>query len=180
MKRLLFALILLSACRNETALVSTDTREPIDMAYVTGPELKVYAQANENSPVIATYQNSEGVSILEKHGDWVQIRVGDRAGWARAANLGSGADAQQQAKNPTARFRSSPAAVTQVSARGEIYLEADVNTDGDVVAVRILSNTTGNPGLAAQNAAALQAAKFYPIVQRGERKPFKYYHRVSY
>jgi uncharacterized protein YgiM (DUF1202 family) len=143
--------------------------------------MKVHSQANDNAPVIATYQSGEGVSVLEKRGQWVQIRVGERAGWVRAASLGSAQQAQLQSDNPTARFRSSPAAVmTHVPAKGEIYLEADVNTDGDVVAVRILSNTTGNDSLAAQNAAALQAAKFYPIVQHGERKPFKYYHRVSY
>jgi len=28
--------------------------------------------------------------------------------------------------------------------------------------------------------AALEQAKFYPIVQRGEKKPFKYYYRVDY
>jgi len=55
-----------------------------------------------------------------------------------------------------------------------------VNTDGDVVSVKVIDNTTGNPGLAAQNAASLQAAKFYPIVKNSERKPFKYYHRVTY
>ena len=70
--------------------------------------------------------------------------------------------------------------VSAPAAKGEIYIEADVNTDGDVVATRIITNTTGSEALAAQNAAALRQAKFYPIVQSGERKPFKYYHRVSY
>ena len=34
--------------------------------------------------------------------------------------------------------------------------------------------------LAAQNANALRSSKFYPIVVKGERKPFKYYHKVTY
>ena len=105
MKRLFAALLLLTACSKETELVTTDTREPIDFAYVTGMELKVHAQPDDNAPVIATYQSVEGVSILQKRGHWVQIRVGDRAGWARSAGLGSAAEARVQGENPTAQFR---------------------------------------------------------------------------
>lgn len=120
------------------------------------------------------------MSILEKRGDWVQIRVGTRVGWARSAGLGSAAEAKLQTENPTARFRSPAPTVPAVSAKGDIYMEADVNTDGDVVAVKILVNTTGNDNLAALNADALRQAKFYPIVLKGTPKPFKYYHRVSH
>lgn len=180
MKRLFAALLFLVACGKETALVTTDTRESIDFAYVTGMELKVHTKPEDSAPLMATYQHSEGVSILEKRGDWLQIRVGDRAGWARAAGLGSAAVAKLQGENPTARFRTPAPTVPQVSANGDIYMEADVNTDGDVVAVKILSNTTGNENLAALNAEALKQAKFYPIVLKGTRKPFKYYHRVTY
>jgi hypothetical protein len=70
--------------------------------------------------------------------------------------------------------------VSAPSAHGEIYLEADVNSDGEVLSVKTLSNTTGSEALVSQNAAALRSSKFYPIVQKGERKPFKYYHKVTY
>ncbi len=66
------------------------------------------------------------------------------------------------------------------SARGEIYLEADVNSDGEVTAVRTISNTTGSLALEAQNTDSLKQAKFYPIVRNNERVKFKYYHRVTY
>jgi hypothetical protein len=180
MKRLL-AILLLAACsRHQTAAPPTDTREPIDFAYVTGPELRVHARADDASPVVVTYQNSESVSIMSKKGEWVEVRVGDRTGWARDGDLGTGAQAKEQQDNPQARFRAFPSPVSSPGAHGQIYFEADVNTDGDVVSVQILENTTGSVPLAAQNAASLQAAKFYPIVKNGERKPFKYYHRVEY
>lgn len=38
----------------------------------------------------------------------------------------------------------------------------------------------GQEDLAARNAAALERAKFYPIVVKGERKPFVYDYRVDY
>ena len=73
-----------------------------------------------------------------------------------------------------------PMPVSAPSARGEIYLEADVNSDGDVVTVRTISNTTGSAALEAQNTNALKSAKFYPIMQNNQRVKFKYYHRVTY
>ena len=45
---------------------------------------------------------------------------------------------------------------------------------------QIISNTTGSTALAEQNAAALMMAKFYPIVQKGQKKDFLYYYRVDY
>jgi len=150
------------------------------MKHVTAPDMRVHAQATDASPVILTYQNGEGVSIMSKRGDWVEVRTGDKTGWAHASDLGSGAEAQAQSDNPTPKFRVFPSPVTNPTAHGEVYLQADVNTDGDVVDVKTIGNTTGSDALAAQNAAALKLAKFYPIVKNGERKPFQYFHRVQY
>ncbi len=172
--------LLMMFCSREPVLPPTDTREPVDVAYVTGPELRVHAQPNDASPVIIKYENGESIPIMSKRGEWVEVRTGEHTGWAHTDDLGTGAQAKEQQDNPAPRFRRFPSPVSSPAAHGDLYFEADVNTDGDVVAVKVIDNTTGNPGLAAQNAAALQAAKFYPIVKSGERKPFKYYHRVTY
>lgn len=183
MKPLAVALLLfLPACSRETPVVpeATDTRESIEVLYIAVPSLSVREQANDTAVVIATYPIGEAVSVLAKQGDWVEIRTGDRSGWARAAELQT---AQQQASgeaNPEPKFQRMPLPVSAPSARGEIYIEASVNTDGDVTDTRIITNTTGIPALAAQNEAALKAAKFYPIRIKGEVKTFKYYHRVTY
>jgi uncharacterized protein YgiM (DUF1202 family) len=174
------SLLLLLACGNETEpfIEKTDTRAPVSRLYVTGPDLPVREKPDETSPAITTYQRGERVAILAEQGEWVEIRVGDRSGWARKDRLG--AAEKQEDDNPTVRFQKAPASVTNLTAKGEVYIEADVNTDGDVVNTRILVNTTGSDVLAQQNEAALRQAKFYPIVQSGERQPFKYYHRVTY
>ncbi|HEX9163927.1 MAG TPA: SH3 domain-containing protein [Thermoanaerobaculia bacterium] len=181
MKYLAIAVLaLLGACSRAEQPPPTDTREPIEISYVTAPALRVHAQPNDASPLVLTYENGEAVSVMSKKGDWVEVRVGDRTGWGHAADLGSAKEAKQQEENPEVRFRVFPSPVSNPSAHGEIYLEADVNTDGDVVGVRTIGNSTGSEALAAENAASLQQAKFYPIVKKGQRKPFKYYHRVTY
>lgn len=184
MKRLIlsFALFAAAFCGEKppTGAVAIDTREPVAVKYVSSPELQVHERPDAASPVVSTYQNGEAISILTEQREWVEIRTGESSGWARAADLGTAEAKVQQEENPEPKFRIMPLPVTAPSARGEIYLEADVNTDGDVVAVRTITNTTGSASLADLNSAALRSARFHPIVLQGERKPFKYYHRVTY
>ena len=183
MKRLAVTLLLLAACSRETPVTDTtpiDTREPINISYVGSPELVIRERAEDDAPVLATLGNGEAVSVLADKGDWVEVRVGDRAGWAKKAELTTAAGKMEAETNPQPKFRVMPMPVSAPSARGEIYIEADVNTDGEVTSVRMIQNTTGSEALGQQNMDALRQAKFHPIVLKGERQKFKYYHRVTY
>lgn len=183
MRRLALLALLLVACKKETVVTDTvamDAREPVAVRYVGAPELPVREQANDTAPIVATYQNGEAVSVLAEKGEWVEVRSGDRTGWARAADLTTAEKKQEAEDNPQPKFRVMPMPVSAPSAHGEIYLEADVNSDGEVTAVRTLVNSTGSAALEAQNAAALRSAKFVPIVRDNSRTKFKYYHRVTY
>jgi uncharacterized protein YgiM (DUF1202 family) len=175
------SLLLVVACGHpEVPSAPTDTREPVDVAYVNAPQLRVHAQPYDSSVVISNFESGEAVSVMAKQGEWFEIRVGDHTGWAHSGDLGNGADAKKQQADPQVRFQRFPVPISAPNVHGDIYFEADVNTDGDVTSVKILDNTTGSEVLAAQNATALQSAKLYPIVKHGERKPFKYHHHVSY
>jgi TonB family protein len=185
MKRLALLVLLAAAaaCKQETVVTDTtpvDTREPIAIRYVGSPELPVRQQPNDTAPILVTYQNGESISIMAEKGEWVEVRSGDGSGWARAADLTSAEGKQQAEDNPEPKFRVMPMPVSAPSAKGEIYLEADVNSDGEVTSVRTLSNTTGSAALERQNTDALQNAKFFPIMQNNQRTKFKYYHRVTY
>lgn len=130
--------------------------------------------------MVTHYQHSESVPILARKGDWAEVRTAMGSGWVRQSELVSAEEAAQSKENPNPRFQHPPAPVSAPGAHGTVYIEADVNTDGDITKTTIIENTTGSTGLAEQNAFALKRSKFYPIIIRGERKPFKYYYRVDY
>jgi uncharacterized protein YgiM (DUF1202 family) len=174
-------LIALAACRNEPAVtVTTDTRAPIEVAYVGAPELQVHTKTDDASPVITTYLNGESVSLLARKGGWVEVKTAGASGWAHAADLTNADAAKQEEKNPTPRFRTPPSPVVQPGAHGAIFIEANVNDQGEVTSTTVIVNETGSAPLAAQNEAALRAARFYPVVQKGKRVPFIYDYRVTY
>ena len=181
MKRLLFVLVVLFvACKQEVVPPPAPARETIEIAYVGAPELAVHKTADDASPVVTKFLNGESVSIFTKKGDWVEVRTSDGSGWAHAADLTKAAGAKAEEANPTPKFRKPPSPVSQPGAHGTVYIEAAVNTEGDVTHTQLISNTTGSEALASQNEAAIKQAKFYPIVQKGQKKDFLYYYRVDY
>jgi hypothetical protein len=174
MKRAAFFLLLFAlSCKQEHVVTETvDTREPVGVWYVGAPGgMKVRAQPNDTAAEVATYQNGEAISVLVQKGDWAEVRVGGGSGWAKMADLTTAEEKKQAELDPQSqvKFRIMPLPVSAPSAHGAIYIEADVNSDGDVITTRVLENSTGSPALAAQNAAALMAAKFYPIIQKNVR-----------
>jgi uncharacterized protein YgiM (DUF1202 family) len=175
------SLLFLLSCRQEPAATETvDTREPTGVSYVGAPELAVRERPEDAAPVVETYQNGEAISVLSEKGEWVEVRTGDRSGWAKKSDLTTAAGKQEAEENPQPKFRIVPMPVSAPSTHGEIYIEADVNSDGEITATRVLQNTTGSTALAEQNMNSLKSSKFYPIVVKGERKSFKYYHKVTY
>lgn len=183
MRRTIIALALvLVACSSRVpAVPPADTPRPaIDIQYVGVASIKVYAEPTEVAPVVTTYGYTETVSILARKGDWVEVRTGEGSGWARAADLMGAEQVEPILKNPSPRLATAPVAIPNPRARGEIVIEAKVNTNGEVVSVRVVKNTTGLQKLADANAAALQQAKFYPMVQKGRRLAFTYGYDVTY
>jgi len=178
----ILVLLLLVACgtKRQVPVASAETpRMAIEIRYVGVPQMSIYAQPNDVAPVITTYGYTETVSILAKQGDWVEVRTVDGSGWAHAKEL---ITAQEAAaiKGETPRFMVAPLGVPNGGRRGEIGLEAKVNTDGAVVDVKMVKNTTGSEPLAVANAESLKAARFYPLIQKGQHVAFTYQHHVYY
>lgn len=179
MKRLAAVLVLAVACSQEPSTVATgtlDTRETKEVLYVIAPGgAQVYAKADTASEVMAEYLTGEALSVLAKQGEWSEVRQGAGSGWIRSAALGT---RQQQENVP--KFKVEPKAVPPRGVTGEIYIEATVNTEGDIVDLRLIANTTGSAELAREEMAALRAAKFHPFVLNGRQQTFTFSHRVTY
>jgi TonB family protein len=179
MRAFVVAMILAAACADEAPRPAV--RTPIAVEYVRGDSLAIHEKPSDDAPVIARYDGGESVSILSRTGDWSEVRTADGSGWAHASELASAAEskaAESEVIKP--RFRIAPAPVTQPGARGEILLVANVNSDGEVIDVKVERNTTGSRSLEAMNVAALRRARFVPIVRHGKRTPFVYDYHVGY
>ncbi|HEY8182620.1 MAG TPA: SH3 domain-containing protein [Thermoanaerobaculia bacterium] len=172
-------LILLVGC-SKPDVETTDTREPIAIRYVGVADLPVHSQPGDITPVITHYKHGESISVLSHKGDWAEVRTAMGNGWVHQKDLVGAEEAASSKENPNPRFEHAPSPVTAPSAHGTIYIQADVNTDGDITNTTLIDNTTGSPDLAEKNMAALKRAKFYPILIHGERKPFQYFYRVDY
>jgi len=186
MKHILFALLILTACVKRPAPVASDTQPvppaeqmAIAVEYVGVPAMTVYERPALDATVTGSYGLSEAISVLDVKGDWKRIRTFDGTGWVQGKDLLT-ADQIGSVDLAVPRFYVVPAPVNAPRARGEIELHAKVNTDGAVVEVRTIKNTTGSQALAQQNAEALKKALFYPMVDKGARKTFIYEHHVYY
>jgi len=187
MKHLAVAALILAAvgCTQKPAPVASETtaadpseRYAIAVEYVAVPKAIVYARAAVDAPVIDAYGLTEAVSILEKKGEWVEVRTFNGTGWVKQADLVAG-DVAKNMDTTTPRFYVAPAAIPY-NRGGEIWFQAKVNTDGQVVEVKTIKNTTGSQAIADANGEALKNASFYPMVDKGARKTFIYEHRVYY
>lgn len=162
----------------ESTSIAPGEQLAIAVEYVAVPSLTVRVRPAVDAEVTGSYGFKEAISVLERRGEWTRIRTFDGDGWVKQADLMNAAQADDAATS-VPRFYIAPAAIP-FSTAGEIWLQAKVNTDGDVVEATVTKNTTGVAALANANADALKAAKFYPLVDKGSRKTFVYEHRVYY
>jgi len=180
---ILIAFILLFSCTQKPAPI-TQANDPADrlaiaIQYVGVPQVNVYTAPDLNSSVDSVYRYGETVSVLSFKGDWAELRTSRGSGWVSKKELMTAAELQQLVESQVPRFLTPPVAIP--SARhGQITMQAKVNTDGEVIQVTPVKNTTGDSQLALDNANALLNARFYPMVQKGQRFTFTYEHNVTY
>ena|SRR6185369_15055822 len=180
---ILLTIALLFSCTNKptpvTQAANPADRPAIAILYVGLPQVYVRSEPSPNSVVSTAYRYAETVSVLSVRGDWAEVRTVSGSGWVERRDLLT-SQAMQELLNATEPRFLTPAATVPARAKGEIVLRARVNTDGEVFEVKTVSNTTGNEQLALDNAAALQQARFYPMMQKGLRAAFTYDHKVTY
>lgn len=173
--------LLLIGCSEEVPDVPP-MRETVAIEYVSAEAAVVRKSPQPTAPEVARISNAEPVSVLAYGGTWAEVRTGTGTGWVERAQLAPKVEvAKLESTRDKPRFRQPPMPVTSPGpVSGEIVLEAQVNSEGQVVSVRTLSNTTGSTELEERNTAEFRKSSFYPMMVNGKKKPFFYYHRVSY
>lgn len=179
-------LVAVLSCTQKPAPVASETQTSVEPAeryaigieYVAVPRASVHARPAEDSPVIESYGLTEAVSVLEKKDGWTLVRTFSGAGWVKGTDLVD-AKTSEAMDTTTPRFYVEPGKVP-FRGRGEIWLQAKVNTDGQVVEVKTVKNTTGSQAVETANIDALKVAQFYPMLEKGQHKTFVYEHRVYY
>lgn len=163
---------------NENKVIAPDEQAAIAVEYVAVPSMKVFQKPSLDAQITGQYGLTEAISILDRKDGWCKIRTFEGIGWVQQKDLMNG-DTADKLDTTTPRFYTAPTAV-EFRGHGELTFQAKVNTDGQVVEVKLVKNTTGSNDIAQKNADALSAATFYPMVDSGSRKTFVYEHKVYY
>lgn len=187
MKRIAIALLIVAAvgCTQKPKPVAAEQpvapedRQAISVEYVAIPTLEVRQSPDLNAAVLSTYSYSEAMSVMSHNGEWAEVRTGSGFGWVKSNELMTGEQEKVNTANKNPRFYQPPVAVPR-NVRGSITYQLKVNTDGQIYDVQMLSNTTGIQSLADENTEAIKKARFYPLMDQGQRKGFIYQHVVYY
>jgi hypothetical protein len=173
------ALVLLPACSKEPQVEVPATRETTAIKYAA-TDVQVKEQQNPESATIATFKVGESVSLIGGNDEWEEVKLGfEKYGWVAKGDLVDTRD-EISSTADNIRFRVPPEPVTAPGIRGQIIIDASVNVYGDVVGVRLKTNTTRRPDIEQATLNSIKHAKFYPLFEDGKAKPFVYTYTVSY
>jgi TonB family protein len=130
--------------------------------------------------VIAKVRKGESVSILEDAGEWVRVRLaGGRIGWVAESFLDRGG--KRAGCESDYEFVEAPTpSFNERGPHGIVVVEATVNAKGIVTSTKILSNSTGDPALAARAEKEIRAAKFSPPMRNCVPRAFFFTYRRTF
>lgn len=172
-------LILLPACKKEQKIEVPPARETIAIKYAA-TDVNVREHPSAEAPTIATFKVGESISLIGGNEEWDEVKLGfEKYGWVPKTDLAATRE-EISSKADDIRFRVPPEPVTAPGIRGQIIIDASVNVYGDVVGVRLKTNTTRRPDIEQATLNSIKHAKFYPLLEEGKAKPFVYTYTVSF
>ena len=156
---------------------------------VKATALNVRAHSSTEADVIKLVRRGEKLSLLKDGGDWLKVKLASgEVGWVSAQHVAR-EGAKQTARK---RSRSCPAdsdfafvktplpSFSDKPQPGMVVVEATVNTKGDVVSTRIVSNSTGEETLAFLTEREIKAAKFTAPIRNCVPRSFIYTYKRTF
>jgi len=167
---------------------------------VTASALNVRREASTAAEVIVQVKKGEALSVLANGDSWVKVRLANgEVGWVAerfvsgdgergtaktTARTAARKNAKRNSKcpvdsdyafvdTPTLRFSDS-------GAHGIVVVDATVNARGDVIATRLVSNTTRDEALAFLAEREIREAKFSPPIRNCAPREFIFTYRRTF
>ena len=164
----------------ETIAVVADAPEtPIGMARVRATSLNVRSGPSTSDAIIASVRRNQRVTLLSRNGEWARIRVAaGEPGWVAARYL-----REEKGCSPDRDFEvveSAPLTFSDSGANGSVIVEATVGGDGVVDTTKIISNETGDEGLAELAVLEVTKMRFQAPVRNCVERKFIYTYRRTF
>lgn len=193
MKRVLPVVLLAFACATPPPPAPKTAPQPaervIGTVSVKATALNVRADSSTEADVIKVVKRGEKLSLLKDGGHWLKVKLASgEVGWVSAQHVAheSGKQAAKKrsgscpadsdfafVKTPLPSFSDKPKP-------GLVVVEASVNTKGDVVSTRVVSNSTGEEALAFLTEREIKSAKFSAPIRNCEPRSFIYTYKRTF
>lgn len=162
---------------------------PGETLTVLSTTLNVRVEPSTSGAIVAKVSRGDRLTVLKREGAWSRIQTssGD-IGWVSSALIGK---AGRQAGKTRSRSgcpadrefsfdRAPTPSFSQQGAHGLVVVEAGVDTEGSVRSTRVVSNSTGDPAMAARAESELKTARFIVPIRSCVPRAFIYTYKRSF
>lgn len=132
---------------------------------VTATTLNVRKDATATAAVVTQVKRGDQLTLLAEENGWSRVRLATgEEGWVASQHVSSG---KPRSRKPGCdseySFIKTPlAAFSENGPHGLVVVDATVSTKGNVMATKVVSNSTGDSALAAMAEREIRSATFKP------------------
>ena len=171
---------------------ATPAPTPSESVTVTASALNVRRDPSTTAEVVAKVQKGDRLTVLLRDAGWVKVTTpaGD-TGWVAAQHVSSSVASASAARPrlrrggcpPDAEFQLTKTPTPSFSDRGAhglVVVDATVDVKGNVVATKIITNTTGDETLGFLAEREIKSAKFAPPIRNCVPRTFIFTYKRSF
>jgi uncharacterized protein YgiM (DUF1202 family) len=157
---------------------------------VKATALNVRKEPSTTADVLVQVKKGQELPLLAENESWSKVKLDSgEIGWvcsqhvARVGAKASGKSKKRGSCPPDSDFafvKTPMPAFTEGGPHGLVVVDATVNTAGDVTATKVVSNTTGEPGMAMIVEKEIRSAKFEAPVRDCAKRTFIFTYKRSF
>jgi hypothetical protein len=156
---------------------------------VTASALNVRREASTDADVVMQVKKGEALSVLADGDSWLKVRLANgEVGWVAERFVTSGEVKKKRPPKKTGcpadsdyAFLDTPMlAFSDSGAHGVVIVDATVNARGNVIATKIVSNSTRDEALAFLAEREIRASKFSPPIRNCAPRAFIFTYRRTF